>query len=102
MSKNTFTPGPWRIDTTTGSNMQTVYMIETENGDTVARTDRREFADMILALPDLLAALEEWRAHKFVRPISDHPEAVEQRRIYYVMLAAIAKARGQWPALPDV
>ena len=52
----------------------------------------RANARLIAAAPDLLEALQEWQAHKFTRPISDHPEAVEQRRIYDLMTAAIAKA----------
>jgi hypothetical protein len=51
-------------------------------------------APLIAAAPDLLAALEAWKAHGFAVPISDHPEAVAQRKLHALVDAAIAKARG--------
>ena len=44
----------------------------------------------ISALKSVAAAMELWKAHKFSRPISDHPEAVEQRKIYDAMTQSLA------------
>jgi hypothetical protein len=51
-------------------------------------------ARLIAAAPDLLAALVAWKAHGFAVPISDHPEAVAQRKLHALVDAAIAKAKG--------
>ena len=48
----------WSIDTTTGVNMRTVYLIEDESGDFIARVNILEHARLIAEAPAMLAALE--------------------------------------------
>ncbi len=48
----------WVMDTTVGVNMQTVYLIETESGESVARVHQKADAILILSSPRLLTALE--------------------------------------------
>lgn len=99
MKQQTHTPGPWTV---TGKDSFQDWQIQAgqESGyamicTTLPYVDNPEAnARLIAASPDLLAALEAHQAHGFGVPISDHPEAVAQRKIYAQIAAAVAKAKG--------
>lgn len=52
------TPGPLVIDQTTGINMLPIYLLETEDGTSVARCAKHADAVLFAAAPDLLEALK--------------------------------------------
>lgn len=44
----TNTPTPWTIDQTTGVNFKPVYLLESENGDSIGRVDTSADAALIV------------------------------------------------------
>lgn len=71
----------------------TVAALEATEPPELASHDAALLCHAFNVLPEVVEALTEWKNHKFTRPISDHPEAIEQRRIYDLMTAALAKAQ---------
>jgi hypothetical protein len=55
------TPGPWNLDETTGVNMLPVYLIESAEGQSIARVNRQSDALLIRSAPTLLAQRNELR-----------------------------------------
>ncbi len=81
-------PGPYVLDETVGVNSLPVYLIETAAGDSVANTRDKGTAAAIVALPDLLHALQgmlNWARR--VKGCNPGPEVVNACN-------AIAKAGG--------
>jgi hypothetical protein len=99
-TKHTATPGPWENHKWNCEEHQiyakggTIALVS-HSHTLVPEVEADANARLIAAAPDLLAALKEYEAHGFAVPQSEHPEAVEQRRIRAMMRAAIAKAEGQ-------
>lgn len=80
----------WIIDTTTGINMQPVYLIESESGESIARVNTKSHAAFIVracnAHEELLSALEM---------IADEGIKVSPIRYREIARAALQKAGGK-------
>jgi hypothetical protein len=93
------TPGPWANNKWNCEEHQisakggTIALVS-HSHTLVPEAEADANAQLIAAAPAMLAALKEYKAHGFARPASDHPEAIEQRRIMDIMEAAIAAATG--------
>lgn len=46
----------WKIDQTIGINMKPIYLIETQGGDAIARTEHKSIAALFISAPELLEA----------------------------------------------
>lgn len=92
MNTDTKTPGPWTYREAFDNGEPCGYVIQS-GVNAIADVPQGEAdARLIAAAPEMLAALKAHAEHFTAPPISEHPEAIKQRRIYKLIADAIKKA----------